>query len=202
MCEVPLAVVGAMGRFSPTRTTYRELLAHYRPLTCEWSPGILPLPRSGIMLTSTPPIPEVPTHQHRRVARVGLTRHVADRPRALGHLARLCIRSAAAAGHQVAEIATPAAEGRAPGGQRAGHPGLPAGRPQRGPGSRAADARLDLLRPRGGVTSARRDHVDPGGPVSCRTTTSQAVRGRASRLTTGLPRQLPLKCRSPRIIYR
>jgi hypothetical protein len=32
-----------------------------------------------------------------------------------------------AAGHQVAEIATPAAEGRAPGGQRAGHPGLPAG---------------------------------------------------------------------------
>ena len=40
----------------------------------------------------------------------------------------------AAAGHQVAEIATPVAEGRALGGQRAGHAGLSAGRPQRGPG--------------------------------------------------------------------
>jgi hypothetical protein len=37
----------------------------------------------------------VPTHQHRRVAPVGLTRHVADRPRAPGHPARLCIRPAA-----------------------------------------------------------------------------------------------------------
>ena len=37
----------------------------------------------------------MPTHQHRRVALVGLTRHVADRPRAPGHLARLCIRPAA-----------------------------------------------------------------------------------------------------------
>jgi len=37
----------------------------------------------------------VPTHQHRRVALAGLTRYVAERPRARGHLARLCIRSAA-----------------------------------------------------------------------------------------------------------
>jgi len=37
----------------------------------------------------------VPTHQHRRVALVRLARHVTERPRARGHLARLCIRSAA-----------------------------------------------------------------------------------------------------------
>ena len=39
--------------------------------------------------------PQVATHQHRRVALVGLTRHVAERPRAPGHLARLCIHAAA-----------------------------------------------------------------------------------------------------------
>ncbi len=37
----------------------------------------------------------MPTHQHRRVALVRLARHVTERPRARGHLARLCIRSAA-----------------------------------------------------------------------------------------------------------
>jgi hypothetical protein len=43
-------------------------------------------------------------------------------------------RRMASATTEVAEIATPAADGRAPGGQRAGHPGLPAGRPRPGPG--------------------------------------------------------------------
>ena len=47
------------------------------------------------LLAASQKLREVPTHQHRRVALVGLTRHVAERPRARRHLARLCIRSAA-----------------------------------------------------------------------------------------------------------
>jgi hypothetical protein len=47
------------------------------------------------LLAAPQKLRQVPTHQHRRVALVGLTRHVADRPRAPGHLARLCIRPAA-----------------------------------------------------------------------------------------------------------
>jgi hypothetical protein len=57
----------------------------------------------------------------------------AERPRAPGHLARLCI-------HVAARRPSPSRRDRYARGQRAGHPGLPAGRPRRGPGSRAAYA--------------------------------------------------------------
>ena len=97
---------------------------------------------------------------------------------------------------QVAEIATPAAEGRAPGGQRAGHAGLPAGRPQRGPGSRpeapATTTAAPCIRPiaRTGVrdtpccsASVASSSAQPGGcPPPVRSSSRhRAGRSRAAR---------------------